>query len=178
MWQSKQKHYYDRGTKPLKPVAVGDDVRVRLGRQRDNVVMTGTHNTPRSYYDTTENGQLYRRNRSIVKPSLNAAYIVPGTVSMSETELSHETRRDGNNPSQPDLEPPDVSSSQARQRCCVAVLDATNLSGSSRTKWCELDKAYCYLMWDNLLVSEINTNDFFILVPINMMSHYEIFFSY
>ena len=52
MRQRKQKHYYDRGTKPLKPLAVDDDVHVRLGREHISAVVTGTHNTHRTNLHT------------------------------------------------------------------------------------------------------------------------------
>ena len=68
--QRKQKAYYDRGTKPLSKLNVGDSVRVRLGR-RDwtPAVVTELHSAPRSYLVTTENGRVYRRNRRVINPS-------------------------------------------------------------------------------------------------------------
>ena len=65
----RQKHYYDRGTKPQPPFGPGDHVRVRLNKTWDHPIVTGKHPAPRSYYVTTENGPEYRRNSSSINPS-------------------------------------------------------------------------------------------------------------
>jgi hypothetical protein len=59
-----QKKDYDRGTRPLAPLKVGDTVRVRIGSTWEPGIVSGTYNTPRSYEVTTANGQQLRRNRS------------------------------------------------------------------------------------------------------------------
>ena len=77
--QLKQKRYYDRGTRPQKPLTIGDDVRVKLGRTWDKAIVTETHTSPRSYLVMTENGQMYHRNQSVLKPSPDPVTVVPET---------------------------------------------------------------------------------------------------
>ena len=64
--QQKQKQYYDRVTKKLPELKVGDCVRVRLGRTWTPGIISSKHNTPRSYLVTTESGGEYRRNRRVI----------------------------------------------------------------------------------------------------------------
>ena len=75
--QRKQKAYYDRGTKPLSKLNVGDSVTVRLGR-RDwtPAVVTQLHSAARSYLVTTENGRVYRRNRWVINSSAEPLPVV------------------------------------------------------------------------------------------------------
>ena len=75
--QQRQKHYYDRGTKPQPPFGPGDHVQVRLNKTWDDAIVTDKHPAPRSYYITTENGAEYRRNFSSINPSPDPAYVVP-----------------------------------------------------------------------------------------------------
>ena len=65
--QRKQKRYFDRGTKPLSKLQPGDSVRVHLGKTWEPAVVSEKHSTPRSYWVTTENGQVYRRNRKYLQ---------------------------------------------------------------------------------------------------------------
>ena len=67
--QQKQKQYFDRGTRPLSKLEVGDSVRVKLGCTWTSVIISGKHSSPRSYLVTTENGRMYRRNRRVINPS-------------------------------------------------------------------------------------------------------------
>lgn len=75
--QSQQCRYYIRGTRPSKPIQVGDHVRVKLGKTWDRAVITGEHPSPRSFTLTTEDGQKYRRNTSVIKPSPDKATVIP-----------------------------------------------------------------------------------------------------
>ena len=62
---------------PLSKLNVGDSVRIRLG-QRDwtPVVVTYLHSAPRSYLVTTQNGRVYRPNRSVINPSAEPPPVV------------------------------------------------------------------------------------------------------
>ena len=46
---------------------MGDSIRVRFGCTWSPAVVTGEHASPRSYLVTTENGQVYRRNRKFLR---------------------------------------------------------------------------------------------------------------
>lgn len=61
--QRRQKQYFDRDARDLKPLSDGDSVRYRVGKTWEPAVVTGRHSTPRSYLITTQNGQPLRRNR-------------------------------------------------------------------------------------------------------------------
>ena len=61
-----QKQYFDRGTRPLSKLEVGDSVRVKFGRTWTPGIISGKHSSPRSYLVTTENGRMYRR---VINPS-------------------------------------------------------------------------------------------------------------
>ena len=65
--------------RPQKPLTIGDDVRVKLGRTWDNAIVTDTHTSPRLYLVMTENGQMYRQNQSVLKPSPDPVTVVPET---------------------------------------------------------------------------------------------------
>ena len=62
----KQALYYNRGAKVLQPLQVGDVVRVRPLNRRSKwfKAQVDQHVDVRSYNVRTEDGQLYRRNRS------------------------------------------------------------------------------------------------------------------
>lgn len=65
--QQKQKKYYDKGTRTLPEIGVGDGIRVQFGRTWIPAVVTGKHNAPRSFIVTTEEGRAYRRNRRFIR---------------------------------------------------------------------------------------------------------------
>ena len=69
--QQKQKQYFDRGTRPLSKLEVGDSVRVKLGRTWTPGIISGKHSSPCSYLVTTENGRMHRRNRRVGHQPLN-----------------------------------------------------------------------------------------------------------
>ena len=61
--QQKQKMYYDKSAKDMKPLEPGDSVRYRHGKTWEPAVVVNKHDSPRSYIISTENGQSLRRNR-------------------------------------------------------------------------------------------------------------------
>ncbi|VDI70566.1 Hypothetical predicted protein [Mytilus galloprovincialis] len=68
--QSKQKHYYDRHSKPLEPLQNGQKVLVHDGNKwSKHATVKRKHHTPRSYVVETADGRLYRRNRKHLRPT-------------------------------------------------------------------------------------------------------------
>ena len=64
--QAKYKEFYDRqGSKQLPPLKEGDSVRFKKpgDKHLSQAVVTGKHETPRSFIITDETGREYRRNR-------------------------------------------------------------------------------------------------------------------
>ena len=61
--QEKQKQYYDRGSKQLKPLKIGENVVMEHNNTWKPATVTAEHHTPRSYVVENEYGQTYRRNR-------------------------------------------------------------------------------------------------------------------
>ena len=122
--QRKQKAYYDRRTKPLSKLNVGDSVRVRLGR-RDwtPAVVTQRHSAPRSYLVTTENGRVYRRNRRVINSSAEPPPVVlaaqeetPAVPNVPGSQASTPvgpTQQEGT-PQQPSLPDPEVQTTPVR----------------------------------------------------------------
>ena len=64
--QQRQKHYYDRCSKPLPQLNIGDNVRVQGNNEWK---LTGTSPNPQSYAVTTTEGQTIRRNRKHLRKS-------------------------------------------------------------------------------------------------------------
>ena len=81
--QKKQKHYYDRGSKPLKPLHPGDKVVMRYKDTWTPATVKEKHEAPRS--DVVENsyGKTYRRNRKHLRQT-KANF----PSEMSDTEIS------------------------------------------------------------------------------------------
>ena len=67
--QEKQKRYYDRGSKPLKPLNPGDNIVMQHEKSWKPATVTEAHQTPRSYVVKNEYGQQYRRNRRHLRPT-------------------------------------------------------------------------------------------------------------
>ncbi|CAB4002764.1 sec1 family domain-containing 2 [Paramuricea clavata] len=65
----KQKEYFDRNAKPLRPVKMYQSARIRRGKVWEPAVITGTHKAPRSFIVTTPQGGVYRRNRRHLLPT-------------------------------------------------------------------------------------------------------------
>lgn len=63
--QLRQKHYYDRGTRPLTPLKAGDTVRLYNGKTWQPAIVREQLPQPRSY-TVEQNGRLYRRNRQVL----------------------------------------------------------------------------------------------------------------
>ena len=61
--QGKAKAYFDRGTKKLSKLDLGDTVRIKSGRTWTPATVTAGHTSPRSYMVTTASGRVYRRYR-------------------------------------------------------------------------------------------------------------------
>ena len=62
--QQEQKRYYDRNTKPLKPLKPGDQVRIRSDKKRwEPGFVKSKCPEPRSFNIKTESGSILRRNR-------------------------------------------------------------------------------------------------------------------
>ena len=65
--QCKQKRYYDRGTKELDVLPVGEGVRIlKDGKWLKGIVQSKCEN-PRSYQVRTEEGSVLRRNRQVIR---------------------------------------------------------------------------------------------------------------
>ena len=58
-----QKKYYDKGSKSLAPLQIGDTVYVQFGKHWTPATVTDIADTPRSYIITTTEGKTYCRNR-------------------------------------------------------------------------------------------------------------------
>jgi transposase InsO family protein len=65
----KQKEYFDRNAKPLRPVKMYQSARIRREKVWEPAVITGTHKAPRSFIVTTPQGRVYRRNRRRLLPT-------------------------------------------------------------------------------------------------------------
>ena len=92
--QEKQKQYYDRGSKPLKPLKPGDNVVMQHKSTWKPATVTEEHHTPRSYVVENEYGQQYRRNRRHLRPT-SAKFpsdLLPENRSGSETTSSSSSR--------------------------------------------------------------------------------------
>ena len=61
--QQRQKHFYDRGTKPLSSLQPNEVVRYQAGRIWKPAVVINKHPNPRSYNIRTPQGSVLRRNR-------------------------------------------------------------------------------------------------------------------
>eukprot|EP00731_Ephydatia_muelleri_P000593 Em0001g593a len=61
--QQKQKKHYDRGSKALPNLKIGDHARMQVQGRWKPVVVTGQAGYPRSFIASTGDGRKYRRNR-------------------------------------------------------------------------------------------------------------------
>ena len=61
--KDKQKYYYDKHSKTLKPLKVQEKVRINHGNKWIPATVISAAPTPRSYVVQTQDGQTYRRNR-------------------------------------------------------------------------------------------------------------------
>jgi len=68
--QNKQKHYYDKQSKPLEPLKNGQKVLIHDGEKwSKSATVKRKHRSPRSYVVQTSNGRFYRRNRRHLRPT-------------------------------------------------------------------------------------------------------------
>ena len=68
--QEQQRHYYDRGCKPLPPLLPGQQVRIQdptTNKWKPAVVEEKLQNLPRTYKIATPAGRVLRRNRQHVR---------------------------------------------------------------------------------------------------------------
>ena len=75
--QTRQKHFYDRGTMSRASHRIGDNVRVRLHNTWDRAIVTGVCDTPASCVVTTEDGGSYRRNERVLNKLREVTYVMP-----------------------------------------------------------------------------------------------------
>ena len=71
--QARQKHYYDRHSKPLSQLGMGDKVRFRKGASWVPAVITRDAELPRSYVIITPDGSSYQRNRRDLRPDFTTS---------------------------------------------------------------------------------------------------------
>ncbi|KAK7115919.1 hypothetical protein V1264_001703 [Littorina saxatilis] len=85
--QAKMKQYYDRGSKLLPQVKLGETVQVQLakGSEWQPATITAQSSEPRSFVVETSNGSTYRRNRRFLKKTTP---LPPETISPTPTTLS------------------------------------------------------------------------------------------
>ena len=120
--QDTYKRYYDRGTKQLSNLAVGDSVRVLQGRRWEPAVVSNTACAPRSYIVTTPRGYSYRRNRYHLQ-DVNEPPPVVQPVSPSDDSPSH------NRP-----QVPDVSVSNDQRLADSSMMTETDLTKTMSTQ--------------------------------------------
>lgn len=75
--QHRQKYFYDRGSRKNRNYHVGDNVRLHRGKVWDAAIITGQHDTPKSFYVTTSDGETYRRNQRFLNPWSKPVQIMP-----------------------------------------------------------------------------------------------------
>ena len=65
--QDRQKGYYDRSARPLKPLHAEDQVHLQMNNKWQQGKIIGMADTPRSYVVETHDGGTYRRNRRFIR---------------------------------------------------------------------------------------------------------------
>ena len=68
--QEKQKFYYDKGAKPLKPLESGDTIRYYKEKTWEPAIVVNRHDAPKSYNIEAESGSKLRRNRVHLRKTL------------------------------------------------------------------------------------------------------------
>jgi len=123
--QANYKEFYDReGSKQLPQLKEGDSVRFKKpgDKHLSHAVVTGKHETPRSYMITDETGREYRRNRRRIHLTQEPPVTILNDDLIDESE-SVTTQSSVNSPSvtkesdanlEPD--PPDTNASSAPRR--------------------------------------------------------------
>ena len=94
--QATQRHYYNKGTRELKPLAKGEEVHIQTksGNWKPATVL-GQQSTPRSYTVRAKDGSQYRRNRRHLLKSRTPQYTneeTSGDVDKPEASTTSEDR--------------------------------------------------------------------------------------
>ena len=116
--QQKQKAYYDRGAKPLKPLNQGDTVRVQLDPNKTvwkPATIVAEHNAPRSYILRTSDGTEYERNRRHIIKSQEVMPTPEGPQDSEPQQPSElESTNENTEPTVPDITPPVIQRRSGR----------------------------------------------------------------
>lgn len=85
--QKRQKQNYDKSTKPLPPLEIGESVHLRQDSIWVPATVFGLASAPRSYIATTPDGQQYRRNRrDLLKTNILPPTIIEQTENVDEEQ--------------------------------------------------------------------------------------------
>ena len=100
-----QKHYYDRGARPLPSHPVGENVGVQLekGSNWKPAKVIATDSSPRALVVETKDGGRYLRNRRFIRkwPAQTTAPSTPSTDQHKEVSAEPPTRRTSSRTSRP-----------------------------------------------------------------------------
>ncbi len=101
--QDKQKYFYDKSAKHRMPHNIGDNVTVQMGKQWIPAVITGKHDSPRSYLVNTADGGNYRRNSRFINRSVETSlpFIPDQGVAIPNHMASSPQNASGNDVSYP-----------------------------------------------------------------------------
>ena len=91
--QQNQKSLYDVGTKQLSELQEGEVVRVKEGKEWKPAVVVKKATQPRSYIIKQQNGEIVRRNRIQLLPSVIDSYFSNKNL---ETESILSSKKSGN----------------------------------------------------------------------------------
>jgi hypothetical protein len=112
--QNKQALYFNRGAKELQPLKDGDVVRVRPlpGQSKWFKAQVSSQEAPRSYQVRTEDGKLYRRNRSHLYKVPENFQVIPDE-NIVESKVNTQTPPPARKPTEGTLQvPPEPSALQ------------------------------------------------------------------
>ncbi|CAB3991932.1 Transposon Tf2-6 poly [Paramuricea clavata] len=85
--QNQQKQNYDKSTKPLPPLEIGENIHLRQDSIWVPATVSGLAPAPRSYIVTTSDGQQYRRNRrDLLKTNIPPSTIIEQTEDVGEEQ--------------------------------------------------------------------------------------------
>ena len=101
-----QKKYYDRGAKIRKGFRAGETIRMRKDGKWKKGIITGEHDTPRSYHVKTEDGGEYRRNSRFLRHTREPPpLILPEEVQITpaSTEVRSGQMNNANEPPPPQV---------------------------------------------------------------------------
>ena len=85
--QNQQKQNYDKSTKPLPPLEIGESIHLRQDSIWVPATVSGLAPAPRSYIVATSDGQQYRRNRrDLLKTNIPPSTIIEQTDGVSEEQ--------------------------------------------------------------------------------------------